>query len=522
MDRDRQLRSPARLGRLAGLAVAWVLSACGGVPAQFLTPEPPLAGAAAAPVAPPAPPQAGRESADLPVPVVSLRVRVPARAEPGKELEYHLLVENCSKAAANHVLVRDRLPRGARFVRADPPPTAREPFLTWDLGTLAPCVKKEIVVVILPESGADIENNAYVQFEHGQTVRTLIHRPDLRLRVHAPPRVSLHDAVTFQLEVTNVGLADAADVVLKDEIPEKMSFVNSKPSTSGENPLTWKLGTLRPGQGRSVEFSAASLSPGSFTDRAEVTAAGGLRQEASAYVQVGERLLVVISGPERRLVGRVTTYQVTVVNTGTEPAANVRVVNKLREDSTRDVEFVHATDNGKLVGDTVSWSLDTLQPGARRSVQVAVKSRSPGQFKHITNVTADGGLFVKHGVWTHFEEGSGPVVEIDKGGDPFEVGRPATCRVRIVNSGPAATAGLTVRVPGDWRLLRAGGRSAGRQGAGFVRFDTLPTLAAGEEAEYTLEIQPSKPGPARLRAELTTAAAPTPLVWEETLTAEGK
>jgi hypothetical protein len=70
--------------------------------------------------------------------------------------------------------------------------------------------------------------------------------------------------------------------------------------------------------------------------------------------------------------------------------------------------------------------------------------------------------------------------------------------------------------------VRAGGRSTGRQGAGFVRFDALPTLAAGEEAEYTLEVQPSKPGPARLRAELTTAAAPTPLVWEESLTAEGK
>jgi uncharacterized repeat protein (TIGR01451 family) len=452
--------------------------------------------------------------------MVSLRVRVHARAEPGKELEYHLLVENCSKAEAHHVVVRDRPARGTRFVRANPEPKSREPDLLWDLGTLTPCTKKEIVVVVVPESGSEIENHAFVQFEHGQTVRTRINRPDLRLRVHAPPRVPLHDPVTFQLEVTNVGPADALDVVLKDDLPAELKFLTCKPSASGENPLTWKLGTLPPGQSRRVEYTAATLNAGTFADHAEVTAAGGLRQEASAYVQVGDRLLVAKSGPERRLVRRLTTYQVSVTNTGKEPAVNVQVENQLPRDS--NITFVNATAGGKVVGEYIRWSLGTLAPGERRSVQVAVRAGTPGKFKNVTSVTADGGLSAWNAVWTQFEEAAGPVVEIDKGDEPFEVGRPTTCRVRVLNPGPAPAArvGLTVRVPDDWRLLRAGGRTNARQGTGLVTFDPLPTMAAGEEAEYSVEVQATRAGPAHLRAELTTAAGTVPLVWEETLTGE--
>jgi uncharacterized repeat protein (TIGR01451 family) len=552
---DQRLRCAARLVRLAGLAVAWVLCIPRGeAAAQPPTAEPPLAGGPLRPPGPPGPPgvaapPAGREPADPPVPMVSLRVRVPARAEPGKELEYRLLVENCSKAAAHHVRVRDRLPRGARLVRANPEPASRTGDLTWDFGTLAPCARKEIVVVIVPEVGAEIENNAYVQFEHGETVRTLVHRPDLRLRVLVPPRVPLHDPIAFRLQVTNVGLADAVDVLLKEQLPAELKFLTATPSTAGDNPLTWKLGTLPPGQSRSVEFSAASLSPGTFADRAEVTAAGGLRQEASAYVQVGERLLVVKSGPERRLVRREATYRITAINAGAEPLANVQVVNVLprREEARReppsadsssfpeaapaarqntttpqDIVFVAASDGGKREGDSIRWSLGTLKPGERRTVRMTIRAVVPGKARNVTTVTADGGLSAWNALWTQFEEAAGPVVEIDKGDDLFEVGRPATCRFRVVNAGaaPAAGVGLTVRVPDDWRLLRAGGRSAGRQGAGFVRFDPLPSLAAGEEAEYTVEVQASKPGPAPLRAELTTAPGTAPLLWEEVLTAE--
>ena len=71
------------------------------------SPEPPLADAPAVPI-----PGTPRPT-DPPVPVVAVRVRVPASGAAGQDLEYHICVENRSRAAAHHVLLRNPLPGAA-------------------------------------------------------------------------------------------------------------------------------------------------------------------------------------------------------------------------------------------------------------------------------------------------------------------------------------------------------------------------------------------------------------------------
>src|SRR5262249_2349257 len=60
---------------------------------------------------------------DPPAPVVSIKVRVPACAASGEDLEYRIHVENHGKTPAHHVIVRNPLPANTTFVRATPPPT---------------------------------------------------------------------------------------------------------------------------------------------------------------------------------------------------------------------------------------------------------------------------------------------------------------------------------------------------------------------------------------------------------------
>src|SRR5262249_46678100 len=69
------------------------------------TDPPPLAAPFPSPQ-PGAVPAAGQLQ-DPPTPSVTIRVRVPDRVAAGKELEYQLLVENNSQAAAHHVIVRN-------------------------------------------------------------------------------------------------------------------------------------------------------------------------------------------------------------------------------------------------------------------------------------------------------------------------------------------------------------------------------------------------------------------------------
>src|SRR5262245_17349594 len=143
--------------RLQGASPAPARTAQGVAPSS---PEPPLADAPSAPSAAPGPgtAPAAASPVDPPVPVVALRVRVPASAADGQELEYRTCVENTSPAAAHHVLVRNPLPANARFVRANPEPTAQEPDLLWQLGTLEPRACREIVLVLAPTGPGDVRN----------------------------------------------------------------------------------------------------------------------------------------------------------------------------------------------------------------------------------------------------------------------------------------------------------------------------------------------------------------------------
>ena len=249
---------------------ACVLPPCVGVWAQPFplgqSPEPPVVGAPPVVTAGPV-----RPTADPPTPTVSLHVRAPATVAPEQEVDYRLLVENPSRAAAHHVQVRVPAPANAVYVRASPEPSAHDPQIVWDLGSLQPGTSREILLTLKPADAGDVDVIARVQFEHGQSVRTHVgatpppaapsrrphpcRRPHLRhpwlrfpprLRRPPPPAMPpaaptppaapakaelrlrktadqshalLNDFVHFQLEVANVGTADATNVVVDDSLP---------------------------------------------------------------------------------------------------------------------------------------------------------------------------------------------------------------------------------------------------------------------------------------------------------------
>src|SRR5207249_9197225 len=154
-----------------------------------------------------------QQPADPPAPVVLLRVRVPASAAAGQELEYRICVENCSPAPAHHVLVRNPLPGNARFLRANPEPAVREPELLWRLGTLEGGVKREIVLVLAPTASGEVKNCARVQFEHGECVTTKILGPSLSMEKNGPTQAVLADILNYRLTLTNTGNADLTNLL---------------------------------------------------------------------------------------------------------------------------------------------------------------------------------------------------------------------------------------------------------------------------------------------------------------------
>jgi uncharacterized repeat protein (TIGR01451 family) len=460
------------------------------------------------------------EPADPPAPHVTIRVRVAAMATAGQELEYRFLVQNSTQSPAHHVRVRAPLPSNCTLVDSKPKhdPSTQGGEMVWQLGTLAGGDSKEISLTVKPSGAGDLQCCARVQFEHGECVRTRLTQPDLRVRINAPAQAHLNDTITVQLEVSNQGQREAREVVLTNTLPAGLEFLNSKPSTSGTNPLTWNLGTIAPGRNLRVEFQALVAKTGALVNKAEVKDDAGLKQAASHQMDVGEpKLNLTIVGPKKRIIGRPTAFQITIGNPGTRPATHVELVNEVPA----DVTFVSASLGGQLQSNAVRWKLGTLPPGAKQTVVLTLQARKEGELVNRPLVTADRDLSFRAESHTFFEGATGLALEIDKTPDPLEVGKTGTYTVRVVNQGTAAAKhlALNLTMPDELKVIeiKGGGIQAGPK----ISFK-MEVLAAGGEAVFTITAQALRPADARLRSELTADDLTAgPIRFEENITLHG-
>lgn len=527
----RGMRGLAAAGLIAALAgaVSWGQALPEAMPEQGEPPmvEPPIAPQSPAlpnppftlpsptPLPPeqatpfvPALPLPGTNPLEPPAPLVRLRVQAPARVEPDKEIEYRLTVENISTAAAHHVLVRDRLPRGVEeSIRAEPKATDQKKTkdgdtdLVWELGTLKPGEQKVIVLAVKPKGNEDVQNRAYVQFEHGQKVTTRIAKPSVRAKVTAPPQATRYEAITFRIEVANRGTAPLQNVVVSDELPADLEFVSGKPEPNTDKPLTWKLGEVPPQQTRRIEYQAIAKQTGTFRNKTTVTASGGASATDSAAVTVGEpKLKISISGPQRRLANRPIPYNLTVVNLGTVPLTNVQVSDELPP----GVEFLSADAGGRREGGFVRWSLGHLPAGQLRSLHLVLRTSKLGWYWNQAKVQADHDLSDKARSEAMYIEtaASTPVIEIDKSTDWLVAGQRATYTIRLFNPGMnnVLHPRVQVDVPEEMSITAERGATTGQQQGQKVQFDPVTVLGKGEEKIYTIEVVAKKAGEAKLRA----------------------
>ena len=364
------------------------------------------------------------EPPDPPVPVVVVRVRVAACTMPGQELEYHLCVENCSPAPAYHVLVHDKLPANAVFVRATPEPAQREPELQWQLGTLQGGARCEIVLVLAPTGTDDVKNCARVQFEYGQCVVTRIARaapmpgvvPEapavpppppmppvpvgdakLTLALVGPKEQAVKQSTTYQITATNPGTAVTGNVLVTAVLPAGAKFVSA-----GENgrflagQVAWLLGDLAPGASRTVRLVLQPEQAGEICVNATALADPQLKAEGQVCTLVrgaSAMLLEMFDTKDPIPVGGETSYTIRVLNQGFVPVTNL-VIKAIVPPELTLVQAKGPVDN-KRAGQTKEGQillyepLPTLEPGGKREYQVFVKAVRPGDARFRIEMTAD-------------------------------------------------------------------------------------------------------------------------------------
>jgi uncharacterized repeat protein (TIGR01451 family) len=443
----------------------------------------------------PFPLQEPQASDDPPTPIVAIRVRVPVSSAAGKELEYRILVENTSPAAAHHVMVRDPLPANARFVRADPEPSTHAPELLWHLGSLEAGAKREIVLILAPTGGDEIKNCARVQFEHGECVSTRIARPALRLDKQGPAQAVLYDSLNYRITLTNTGEAELTNLLLTDTLHAGLEHATHK------DRLSWLIGTLAPGQSQTVEYQVIAKMSGRLCNKAVATAAGNFRQEQESCVTVGEaKLGMTMTGPKKSYVNTAATYQIILANTGTLPVQNIVVTNPVPAGLT----FQSASDGGRLSGTQVQWNLGTLAPGMEQKLDVVFVAQSIGRICNQATTAGERGLSRQAEFCTDFIGMPALSLLVEDTEDPVEVGGTTSYLINVRNQGtsPVTSVRIVAIAPAQEQVTDATGAAKHRVESQKVTFEPV-TLRAGETAQYRVNVKALRAGDVRFKVQLT-------------------
>jgi uncharacterized repeat protein (TIGR01451 family) len=442
-------------------------------------------------------------------PCVHLEKTGPSSANLGQPVTYQITVRNVGPVAVGQVHVEDRLPNGVRFRGAEPRPEVHGEILSWDLGDLKPSEERHLRIEIEPTTEGLLQSSAKVTYSSATGVQTHITRPRLTVAKTGPESVVVNDPAAFQISVTNAGNGPATGVMVRDELPEGLSHPQGKVVESG-------LGTLGPGETKSLTLETTAVRPGRFANTVRVTGDGGLEATAQALLTVMEPGLTLRKqGPTQRYLGREAEFDLEVENPGTAPTQEVVVIDTIPE----GFEFANATDGGayEAASRQVAWNLGTIAPGQRRGMSLKLIARIAGDWKNqavargrrVPEATAEAPIHLE-GVPALMLE----VVDLD---DPVEVGAETTYEIRVVSQGNCPTTNLKIvaSVPAGMASVEAKGPTEAHVHGSLVSFDPLPKLAARADALYRVRVRAVQPGDWRFKVEMSSEQQPEPVREDE-------
>ena len=432
---------------------------------------------------------------------VRLLKQMPAEAAYGQEFGYQLTVFAGENVA--DVLVRDLVPDGAVFVRSEPPARVTGNLLEWSWTEMDAGQTREIRVWIRPEREGRIGSCATVSAVPRACAFTTVSRATLGITKTGPATAIVGEDIPYTITVSNTGNAVARQVVVTDNVPD--GLVHS----TGQNVLSLDLGDLGPNQTRTLPVILRATRRGRVCNSATATSvnAGRVTAEAcTSIVQPG--LQVTKSGPPEQFIGKNADYTITVINVGDTPLTNVTVTDTAPQ-LTRIVNAPGAT----VTGSQAQWVLPQLAPGERRSFGLTLTTATAGTHAN-TVVAAAGGLTANAQAATLWRGLGAMLVEVVDSPDPILIGGTTTYTLRVTNQGSADLTNINIVGTFPREITPVAAQSGTVSGAS-VRFQTLPRIAVGQSATFTVTARGVVEGDARVKFSFTEDSLGAPVVEEE-------
>ncbi|WP_437204373.1 hypothetical protein [Planctomicrobium sp. SH664] len=458
---------------------------------------------------PTAQPRITQEEFGTAAPAVSVTWRKESEINVGQECRCHLVVKNSGQTAAQEVQLRAFFPENVRLVKAVPAPAYSQEFLGWQISELKAGEEQVIEISMIPLQRGDIATRADVRFSGTANGLFAVAEPMLGLEIEGPAQVLIGEPAPHTVTVTNPGTGIANNVQIEAHIPEGLEHARG-------HRLVMELGSLNPGESRSVRLALAAVKGGSQNLQVEARAESGLvRHQATELVVIAPSLNTTIAGPSMRYLGRQGTFALTVSNDGAAASDNVRVMHKIPS----GFEFVSSDRGAQYDSATglLNWFVGRLEKGQKAEIKVTLLAKEAGEQRHLVRATSEHGTTSDADMTTMIEGTSSLALQVKDLEDPVEVGSETVYEVRVKNEGSAAARNVALgcELPAGMSFVSAEGPVEFRAERGSVLFRSIPELGAGQSVTFKVKVSAAAPGSLRFRALLTSESVGEPLAAEE-------
>ncbi|MEM1093847.1 MAG: T9SS type A sorting domain-containing protein [Bacteroidota bacterium] len=337
----------------------------------------------------------------------------------GQNVTFTVTVTNDGPSDATGIEITDALPVGLDFVSSNP---SAGTFANdvWSIATLAsgasatlnivatvtgdgPFVNTAELTAVNEEDPDSTPNNGDLSEDDLASASVGGTRADLSLtKTASAPDVNVGSAVTFTLEVTNSGSADATGVEVTDQLPQGLTFVSANPANAYDaNSGLWTVGNVAINATETLEIVATVTGAGPFVNSAEVTAQDQPDVDSAPNnndPQEDDQDTATVSGIEADLaltkvadpmtginVGDLVSFIITVTNNGSSDATGVEVTDQLPP----SVEFVAANATSGIFDDVSGlWTIGSIPAGEAPTLTIVVKILTQGTISNTAEVSA--------------------------------------------------------------------------------------------------------------------------------------
>lgn len=260
--------------------------------------------------------------------------------------------------------------------------------------------------------------------------------PSVSIHVGAPSQVAIGSPLVYTITVENRSQASAHHVKVTNPLNANLQFNKADPTPDEHTPalLTWKLGTLKPGDSRTIKLELAFKGD----------AADAVENVSRVSFEHGQKVRTALQRPKltvKKLANQFAvenqpmTCRLVVENNGPLDVVNVSVHESLGD----GLEFAGGDPAKKKVQ---VWTFDRIKAGGKQELTYAVIATKAGELTSTIEASGERGVIAKETWRVH--AGQPPLKLEITGPDKVYLNYDANYQIKLQNSGTAALDNVAV------------------------------------------------------------------------------